>query len=47
VFVIEGTVKIDGTTLNKRDGLGVYDTSSITIETEARSRILLMEIPML
>jgi len=47
VFVIEGAVKIDGITLNKRDGLGVYDTSSITIETEARSRILLMEIPML
>ena len=47
VFVIEGTAKIDGTTLNKRDGLGVYDTSSITIETEATSRILLMEVPML
>ena len=47
VFVIEGTVKIDGTTLNKRDGLGVYDTSSITIETEAKSRLLLMEVPML
>jgi redox-sensitive bicupin YhaK (pirin superfamily) len=47
VFVIEGAAKIDGTTLNKRDGLGVYDTSSITIETEAKSRILLMEIPML
>jgi redox-sensitive bicupin YhaK (pirin superfamily) len=47
VFVIEGAAKIDGTTLNKRDGLGVYDTSSITIETEATSRILLMEVPML
>lgn len=46
-FVIEGSIKLDGTTLNKRDALGVYDTSSITIETETKSRILLIEVPML
>jgi len=47
VFVIEGSVKIDGATLNKRDALGVTDTSSLTIETEAKSRLLLIEVPML
>jgi quercetin 2,3-dioxygenase len=47
IFVIEGAAKIDGHTLNKRDALGVYNTSSFTIETEATSRLLLMEIPML
>src|SRR6195952_4061677 len=46
IFVIEGAATVDGTTLNKRDALGVEDTSSVTIDTEAKSRILIMEIPM-
>jgi redox-sensitive bicupin YhaK (pirin superfamily) len=47
IFVIDGSAKVGDTNLNKRDGLGVYDISSFTIETEAQSRLLLMEIPML
>jgi len=47
IFVIEGAAEISQHTLNKRDALGVYDTSSLTIETSAKSRLLLMEIPML
>ena len=47
IFVIAGVAEIDGTLLNKRDALGVYNTSSLTIETEAKSRLLLMEVPML
>jgi len=47
IFLLEGAVKIDGSILNKRDALGVYNTSSITIETEAESRLLIMDIPML
>jgi redox-sensitive bicupin YhaK (pirin superfamily) len=47
IFVIDGAAKADDTILNKKDALGVYNTSSITIETTAKSRLLLMEIPML
>jgi redox-sensitive bicupin YhaK (pirin superfamily) len=47
VFVLEGSVKINDTILNKRDALGVVDISSIIIETEANSRLLIMEVPML
>jgi hypothetical protein len=47
VFVLEGVVKINNTMVNKRDALGVYDTSSITIETEAESRLLIMDVLML
>lgn len=47
VFVIEGAVKINGQNLNKRDALGVYDISSITIDTEAESQLLIMDVPML
>ena len=47
VFVLEGCVKINDSILNKRDAIGVYNTSSITIETETQSRLLIMDIPML
>lgn len=46
LFVLEGGVKIDGQTLNKRDALGVYDTSSVTIETVAQTSLLILEVPM-
>ncbi|NOW94699.1 pirin family protein [Mucilaginibacter sp. SG564] len=46
VFVIEGSVKINNMVLNKRDALGVYDTSSFTIEPEDFSRFLIIDIPM-
>jgi redox-sensitive bicupin YhaK (pirin superfamily) len=46
VFVIEGAVKINDANLNKRDAIGVYDTSSLSIEIQAQSRLLIMDIPM-
>jgi redox-sensitive bicupin YhaK (pirin superfamily) len=46
MFVLEGVAKIDGQTLNKRDALGVYDTSSVTIETVAQTSLLILEVPM-
>jgi hypothetical protein len=46
IFQIEGESGLDGSDLNKRDAIGVYDTSSFTIETKSPSRILIMEIPM-
>ena len=47
IFVLEGIVKINNTLVNKRDALGVYDTSSITIEPTAECRLLIMDVPML
>ncbi len=47
IFLIDGSLKINGVTLNKRDAIGVYDISSIIIETEAQSRLLIIDIPML
>jgi redox-sensitive bicupin YhaK (pirin superfamily) len=46
VFVIDGSVKINSTVLNKRDAMGVYDTSSFIIEPEELSRFLIIDIPM-
>ena len=47
IFILEGSAKINSTVLNKRDALGVYNINSIIIETQAHSRLLLMDIPML
>ncbi len=46
VFVIEGSAKIGNQTLNRRDGLGIWDTDGFTLESTEDSEILLMEVPM-
>jgi len=46
VFLLDGRAKINGIQLNKRDAMGVYDTSSFTIETEEESRYLIIDVPM-
>lgn len=45
-FVLEGEVTIAGQSLEKRDGYGMWDTSSIGITADSNARILLMEVPM-
>jgi redox-sensitive bicupin YhaK (pirin superfamily) len=47
IFALDGAVKINGQVLNKKDALGVVDTSSITIDTQASTRLLIIEVPML
>ena len=46
IFVIEGKGAIEGSILNKRDALGVEDIGSFTYETQEKSRILIMDVPM-
>ena len=46
VFLLDGKAKLNGTILNKRDAMGVYDSSSFTIETEELSRYLIIDVPM-
>lgn len=46
-FVIEGSVTINGQELNKRDALGVRDTDSLSIEAQADTELLLIEVPMI
>ena len=46
VFVMEGDVTINGQKLNKRDGLGVWDTDKLSILADSDTEILLMDVPM-
>jgi redox-sensitive bicupin YhaK (pirin superfamily) len=44
-FVIEGDINIDGELLNRRDGLGITEATSINLRAESPAEILLMEVP--
>ncbi|RFM29994.1 pirin family protein [Deminuibacter soli] len=46
LFVIDGSVQVNGQQLNKRDALGIWDTDSFTITAGAKAEILLMDVPM-
>lgn len=45
-FVLEGAIEINGEKLGKRDGMGVWDTSAITVNATEDARVLLIEVPM-
>jgi len=46
VFVISGTITIDGQELETRDGLGITDFESLDFVASTDAKFLLMEIPM-
>lgn len=46
IFLIEGEIEINGTVMNHRDGMGIYETNSFEFETIQDSHILLIEVPM-
>ena len=46
-LVIEGDVTVEGVQLNRRDGIGISETSSISFKTSSDSKVLLMEVPLI
>ncbi|MFI2743908.1 pirin family protein [Zhouia sp. PK063] len=46
VFVLEGEITINSENLSQRDGMGIYDTNSFTLQANTNASVLLMEIPM-
>jgi len=46
VYILEGKAKIGDHILDKRDALGITETSSFKLEALENSEILLMEVPM-
>lgn len=45
IFIIEGSLTIGDITLNKRDGIGIYDTDSVLATVHKNSKLLLIEVP--
>ncbi|RZK43581.1 MAG: pirin family protein [Pedobacter sp.] len=46
IFVLEGKIEVNGTILETRDGLGIWETESISLNTIDDSVFLMMEVPM-
>jgi len=46
LFVIEGSITVEGESLDRRDGMGVINTSTIQILANSDSKVLVMDIPM-
>jgi redox-sensitive bicupin YhaK (pirin superfamily) len=46
VFLIEGQIDINGEIVKERDAYGVIDFDSFEIKTKAKSKILIIEVPM-
>lgn len=46
VFVIEGGVTIDGQKLGKRDAIGISEADNFSLDIEAGSEILVIDVPM-
>ncbi|WP_442844613.1 pirin family protein [Leeuwenhoekiella sp. H156] len=46
IFVLEGSVTAAEQKLGRRDGLGVYDTTSVELTAAENASVLLMEVPM-
>ncbi len=45
-FLLEGDATVNNIGLNRRDGLGISETDTLTIKADTNAEILLMEIPM-
>ena len=45
-FVIEGSVDIEGTSLERCDGLGLEHGESLTIKAKSNTQLLVIEVPM-
>jgi quercetin 2,3-dioxygenase len=46
VFIIDGSISIDGELFERRDGIGITETNSFKVTANEESEILLIEVPM-
>ena len=46
VFVLEGEVEVNNELLTNRDGMGIWDTDTITVKASENAHVLLMDVPM-
>lgn len=45
-FVLEGAITINGQSLNRRDGIGIWETPTFEIQATQDAKLLLMDVPM-
>jgi hypothetical protein len=45
IFAIEGKVRVDGTDINERDAIGVWESDTVPIHCDAGAHFLIIETP--
>ena len=45
VFCLEGVIEIEGKTINRRDGIGLWQTDEFTITAKQESEFIVIEVP--
>jgi redox-sensitive bicupin YhaK (pirin superfamily) len=46
LFLIDGEIKVQDIQMKRRDGLGLWNTASLTLESISQSEVLILEVPM-
>jgi len=46
IFVLKGSINIDGQNVSTRDGFGIWDTDKFEITASTDAEFLIMEVPM-
>lgn len=46
LFVLEGEVEVEGQSLSKRDGMGIWNTNKLAVKANSDARVLVMDVPM-
>jgi redox-sensitive bicupin YhaK (pirin superfamily) len=46
IFVLNGELNVNGETLSTRDGLGIWETGSLSITSNSDAEFLIMDVPM-
>ena len=46
VFVLSGSIQVNGELLHARDGFGIWDVTSVQLEAKSNTEFLSMEVPM-
>ncbi|TQD39152.1 pirin family protein [Haloflavibacter putidus] len=46
MFLMQGRIKVDGQKLEKRDALGIWDTTKVSIESLENAYFLITEVPL-
>ena len=45
MFCLERSIEIDGETINRRDGIGLWQTDEFTITAKQESEFIVIEVP--
>lgn len=46
IFVLHGEIVVNDQVLNKRDGYGIWETDSFTLNANSAAKVLVIEVPM-